>query len=92
MLELLSARLNAILSMGLEIDRKHLVKAHDVSPTMLVWAINALPGDPRAAKLAFELVLRFKGRVLDAMAESYSALRSQRDTTVQKLMDKFSRK
>jgi CHAT domain-containing protein/Tfp pilus assembly protein PilF len=52
--------------------------------------INLAPNDPAAGALAILVLLQRKGRVLDAMSESFTALRQRFDAKDQKILDQLS--
>jgi len=56
----------------------------------ITFHINSAPEDPKAAELAATAILRFKGRVLDSMADTFSSLRSHSDPNDQKLLDQLN--
>lgn len=93
------ARANAAaetnLSLNLAIGSEHdrLVYAnkfsYHVSRTISL-NLSEAPSDPAAANLAAEIILERKGRVLDAVADSMSALRRRLDPEDQKLLNELS--
>ena len=52
--------------------------------------LNVAPGEPSAASLAALVLLQRKGRILDAVSQSLSALRERSDPEDQKLLDQFN--
>lgn len=52
--------------------------------------MSSAPADSKAAELAATSVLRFKGRVLDSMADTFSSLRRHSDPTDQNLLDQLN--
>ncbi|MBI4750639.1 MAG: tetratricopeptide repeat protein [Acidobacteria bacterium] len=52
--------------------------------------VQAAPGDSAAIKAALMVILRRKGRVLDAMASAIAGLRNQSDPEIQKLLDGYA--
>lgn len=59
----------------------------DISVTLHV---RSAPNDERATRLALTTILRRKGRVLDAMADSVGALRRRSNSEDRKLLEEFS--
>jgi CHAT domain-containing protein len=56
----------------------------------IAFHINSAPEDSKAAELAATAILRFKGRVLDSMADSFSSLRSHSNPKDQNLLDQLN--
>ncbi|HSE39825.1 MAG TPA: CHAT domain-containing tetratricopeptide repeat protein, partial [Acidobacteriota bacterium] len=56
----------------------------------IFFHINSAPENSKAAELAATAILRFKGRVLDSMADSFSSLRSHSDPNDQELLDELN--
>lgn len=52
--------------------------------------VNGAPRDAAASRLALEVILRRKGRVLDAMTSTISLLRKRGDVPTQQLLDEYS--
>ena len=52
--------------------------------------LNNAPEDSKASELAATAILRFKGRVLDSMADTFSSLRSHSDPKDQNLLDQLN--
>ncbi len=52
--------------------------------------MNSAPEDSKAADLAATVIMRFKGRVLDSMADTFSSLRSHSDPNDQNLLDEIN--
>ena len=45
----------------------------------ITFHMNSAPEDSKAAEIAATVIMRFKGRVLDSMADTFSSLRSHSD-------------
>ena len=56
----------------------------------LSFHTQAAPGDPEAAAAALTVILRRKGRALDAMASAIETLRRQQTPDIQKLLDDYA--
>lgn len=56
----------------------------------IAFHINDAPEDSKAAELAATAIIRFKGRVLDSMADTFSSLRSHSDPSDQHLLDQLN--
>lgn len=52
--------------------------------------LNSAPRDAAASRLALEVILRRKGRVLDAMTSTIALLRKRGDASTQQLLDEYS--
>ncbi|MGC2401937.1 MAG: CHAT domain-containing tetratricopeptide repeat protein, partial [Acidobacteriaceae bacterium] len=88
-----AAETNLALNLAVGSEHERLVYANkfsfQVSRTVSLNLAEA-PGDPEAANLAAQIILQRKGRVLDAVADSMSALRKRLDPEDQKLLNELS--
>jgi len=85
------AHLSHILIGGSERERQRAVGtlAREANET-IAFHVEAAPDEPAALRLAFTTVLRRKGRVLDAMADSMGALRARSDPEVRALLGRLA--
>jgi CHAT domain-containing protein/tetratricopeptide (TPR) repeat protein len=81
-----------VLAVGSESQKRAFV-ARQQKVTFALVSLHTLqaPADPAAARLALRTVLRRKGRVLDAMADGFAALRRRLDPAGQALLGRLSR-
>jgi CHAT domain-containing protein/Tfp pilus assembly protein PilF len=81
----------AVLATGSE-EQKRLYMATFVGETSAVLSLHVqhASADPTAARLALTVLLRRKGRVLDAMANSFAALRRTLAPDDQRLLDQLA--
>jgi CHAT domain-containing protein/tetratricopeptide (TPR) repeat protein len=88
-----AAETNLSLNLAVGSEHERLVYAdrfvHHIDRTVSLNLTEA-PGDPAAADLAAQIILQRKGRVLDAVADSMSALRRRLDPEDQKLLNQLS--
>jgi CHAT domain-containing protein/tetratricopeptide (TPR) repeat protein len=74
--ELRERNLALLLTVGSEEQkRRYMATLANETDGLISFHLRAAPNDARAAELALTTVLRRKGRVLDAMADQYGALR-----------------
>ena len=81
---------NALLNLRIGSEREKLAfmqTLEDVDSNTMTLNFRAAANSPAARELALTAVLRRKGRVLDAMSDSFAALRSRFDAEDQKLFD-----
>ncbi len=88
---LLEHKISLNLAIGSEREKSVFLQAA-AARTDRTISINALlaPDSPAAADLAALVVLQRKGRVLDAMARSFAALRQRMSSDDQKLLDELN--
>jgi MYXO-CTERM domain-containing protein len=82
---------SAVLATGSE-DQKRLYMSKLAAETNLFISqhVRYAPADPDAARLALTVVLRRKGRVLDAMTDGLGALRTSLDPGDRALLDRLT--
>lgn len=82
--------INLTLTFGSESQRRaYLETFQNETNAIISLHVNGLPADPKAMRLALLTVLRRKGRTLDAMADSLSALRQSLNPADRDLLDQF---
>ncbi|MFO0762408.1 MAG: CHAT domain-containing tetratricopeptide repeat protein [Byssovorax sp.] len=79
-----------ILAMGTEEQKLSYLRSTAREADLALSIHAAMPGDAAAAELALATVFRRKGRVLDAMADSFEALRARSDPTDRKLLGELA--
>jgi CHAT domain-containing protein/tetratricopeptide (TPR) repeat protein len=90
-LDLEESRLSAEFLSGAEWEKKAALSEYIRTPQLSI-SINAqrAPDDAQAARLAMTALLRRKGRVLDSIAEEYSALRRNPSAETAALLDRLN--
>lgn len=92
-LEIRERHLTPILTTGSEDQKRaYLAQAALSDETNITVSLHArsAPKDPRAARMALNLILQRKGRVLDAMADSIGALRRHLDPRGRALIEQLA--
>lgn len=90
-LDIQERNLELLLATGTENrKRAYLATLSQTTALALSLHLQAAPGDPRAARLALDTVLRRKGRVLDALADNRQIVRERAGPQEKALLDRLS--